>query len=240
MGGVEQVLGRLVVRNNERIRRAGAGLSNPRDLDGVGWDEALRSAQPAIRAEWDRFEAAGGRLPLIEDLIDEHQGNEGAWRAGLLVTKGRPCEPLASRFPETVRALRQIPGLWSALWSLMEPGTELGEHVGPNAGVLRYHLGVRCPEGAVLRVGDVDVPYRDGVGILFDDTQPHAAWNRSQEPRATLFCEVLTPLPPAAHAWNVVVQRAIALDPRYRDAPGRAAAWDAALNRGLPTGTAQR
>ena len=38
------------------------------------------------------------------------------------------------------------------LWSVLDPGSELPEHVGPNAGVLRYHLGVRCGQDAALAV----------------------------------------------------------------------------------------
>lgn len=41
-----------------------------------------------MRAEWDDFVEAGGRLPLIDDVIGEHQGNEGPWRGGLLISRG--------------------------------------------------------------------------------------------------------------------------------------------------------
>src|SRR5690606_737716 len=82
---LEQVLGRLVTANNRRIHSIDAGRPNPRPLEGLEWHDRLVAAYPAIRGEWDRFESSGGRLPMIEDLIAEHQGNEGPWRAGLLV-----------------------------------------------------------------------------------------------------------------------------------------------------------
>jgi len=226
---LEQVLGRLVTANNRRIHSIDAGRPNPRPLEGLEWHDRLVAAYPAIRGEWDRFESSGGRLPLIEDLIAEHQGNEGPWRAGLLVSKGRPVG-LAPQFPATVEALLRVPGLRSALWSHMEPGTELPEHVGPNAGMLRYHLGVRCPGGAALQVGEVVVPYREGQGVLFDDTAPHAAWNRGAERRVTLFCEIARPLPLVAAWMNRAVQAVISLDSRYRGAPRRAEEWQVALN----------
>jgi beta-hydroxylase len=226
-----RVLGPLVRRNNERIRRCAPDRHepNPRRLGPQHWSAQLEAAHPAIRAEWDRFAAGGGRLPHIADLIAEDQGNDGAWRAGLLVSRGQPVG-LAPRFPRTCAALAEVPGLWSALWSVLEPGTELPEHVGPNAGVLRYHLGVDCADGTALAVGATETPYVDGAGILFDDTAPHAAWNRGTRPRVTLFCEVLRPLPRGAHLANVAVQRILSLDPRYRRAPRRADEWDLALN----------
>lgn len=223
----EAVLARVVGGNNARIERVALdrGAPNPRPTAGLGWNAELERAWPAIRAEWDGFADGGGRLPRIEEVIDEHQGNAGPWRAGLLVARGRPATELARSFPVTVAALARVPGLWSALWSVMEPGTELPEHRGPNAGVLRYHLGVRCPEGAALEVCGRVVPYEDGVGILFDDTAPHAAWNRAAAERVTLFVEVLRPLPPWDGWRNRRVQALVALDPRYRRAAGRADRW---------------
>lgn len=227
MGRAEQVLGTVVARNNVRVRRHATDrfLANPRSLEGVAWNERLEAAHPAIRVEWDAYVERGGGLPLIEDLIDEHQGNTGEWRAGLLISKGKPATALADRFPATMTALGGVPGLWSALWSVLAPGAHLPEHVGPNAGVLRYHLGVDCGTAARLRIGDATVSYLDGRGILFDDTEPHEAWNDGSLPRVTLFCELLRPIDGLARYGNSLVQRLIALDPRYRRAPERADGW---------------
>lgn len=232
MKALEQALGTAVVANNERIHRVDTGRGNPRSLDGLVWHQRLVEQYPAIRADWDAFVERNGRLPLIEDLIVEHQGNEGPWRAGILWSKGKPVRPMDAEFPATITALRGIPGLRSALWSLMEPGTELPEHTGPNAGMLRYHLGIRCNQDSALQVGDTIVTYRDGEGVLFDDTAPHAAWNRGSEPRITLFCEIERPLDGYNAMMNRMVQRVISLDSRYRNAPRRAAQWHRALNRG--------
>lgn len=231
----EHVVGRLVEANNRLIRRFDRATENPRSLTDCAWHTALAGRYPAIRGEWDRFVAAGGRLPLIDDVIDEDQGTDGPWHAGLLVSRGRPVGPIARRFPDTVEALAVVPGLRSALWSVLPPGSELPEHRGPNAGVLRYHLGVRCAAGAALAVGGVEVPYRDADGILFDDTATHAAWNRGPLERVTLFCEMLRPLPAPVSSANSMLQGVLSMDRRYRGAPARAAAWDDALNRRLPT-----
>ena len=74
MKALEQALGSAVVANNQRIHRGDTGRGNPRPLDGVEWHERLVEQYPAIRAEWDAFAGADGRLPLIEDLISEHLG----------------------------------------------------------------------------------------------------------------------------------------------------------------------
>jgi beta-hydroxylase len=226
----ERVMRWAVVANNARIRTAEPTTENPRSLDGLAGHRRLTSRFDAIRSEWDEFEVSQGRLPRIEQVLGEDQGNDGAWRAGLLVAHGRPVRPLADRFPVTVAALQSFPGLRSALWSVLEPGTELPEHSGGNAGVLRYHLGVATNDETALRVADTVVPYREGVGVLFDDTVAHAAWNRGSARRVTLFCELLRPLPAPASWANLAVQELLALDHRYRLAPSRAAEWHHALN----------
>jgi len=230
----KRVVGAVIAANNARIRSVDPTVENPRPPDGMAGHELLASRFDSIRAEWDEFEATRGRLPRIEQVLGEDQGNEGAWRAGLLVAHGRPVRPLADRFPLTVAALQWFPGLRSALWSVLEPGAELPEHSGGNAGVLRYHLGVATNEESALRVADTVVPYRDGAGVLFDDTVPHAAWNRGRDRRVTLFCEILRPLPAPTSWGNRAVQGLLALDRRYRLAPTRAAEWHDALNPPRP------
>jgi beta-hydroxylase len=224
------LLGRALTANNARINRVDPISANPRPLTEVPWHQRLVEAYPKISAEWDAFLHNGGRLPRIDDVLTEDQGTVGVWRVGILVSNRKPRSPLAEVFPSTISALRQVTGLRSALWSVLEPGTELPEHTGPNAGVLRYHLGIRCGQSAAISVGETQVPYHDGEGILFDDTAPHAAWNHGGSPRVTLFCEMDRPLPQPAAALNLAVQKLLSCDERYRNAPRRAAAWDAALN----------
>lgn len=233
MSRADLLLSRTLTWNNDRVRRHASDRfePNPRRHDAAPWQTDLEAAFPQIRAEWDAFCAAGGTLPLLSAVVDEHQGNEGEWRAGLLISRRKPATLLADRFPRTVDALAHVPGLWSALWSVFEPGTELPTHTGPNAGMLRYHLGIDCGNGAALEIDGATTPYRDGHGILFDDTVPHAAWNRGETRRVTLFCELLRPIHGPSRWTNHAVQALIGLDPRYRRAPGRADEWERAARR---------
>lgn len=232
MGGAERAAGRILQANNERLRRvaADAEASNPRDTERFPWVGRLVSSWGDIRAEWDAFVRAGGQVPHLRDLLNEDQGSDGPWKAGLLISKGKPATRLADRFPSTIARSLEVPGIWSALWSVLPPGTELPEHQGPNAGVLRFHLGVDCPDHAGLRVNDTVVAYRDRGAVLFDDTAPHQAWNRGPADRVTLFLEVLRPASGTTDLLNRLTQRLLALDRRYRRAPSRADEWDLALN----------
>lgn len=229
------LLERAVAWNSRVMQERDHVHANPRSPDALEWHQGLLRSWPIVRDEWEAFASSGGRLPRIEDVLGEHQGNFGTWRAGLLVSRGRPFGPLAAAFPTTVQVLAKVPGLRSALWSVLEPNSILPEHSGPNAGVLRYHLGVSCPPGAALRVGSETVEYRDAEAVLFDDTAPHEAWNHGAVDRVTLFCELLRPVScRRAAVCNRAIQSALSGDSRYRDAPQRAVAWHQALNRAGP------
>lgn len=226
---VAAALGRVVAANNRMVHGADPVDENPRPLDDCTWHHALVASYGRIAEEWRHFHDAGGRLPLIEDVLGEGQGNIGPWRIGVLWSGGEALPSAQRCFPATIAAVERIPGLRAALWSVIDSGTELTEHLGPNAGVLRYHLGVDCPAGSTLRVGDREIPYENARGILFDDTEIHAAWNRSPAPRVTLFCEMDRRLGPGASAVNRTVQRAIE-GGRRRAAATRAEEWFIALN----------
>lgn len=232
MRSSEQFAAWFVQRNNRLIKSHEAAEHTPvrRPTADLAWAQSLRSAHSVIAAEWTNRLEAGLRLPLIDQVIDENQESDGPWKVGLLFGHGEPVPHISAAFPHTCSALAAVPGLRAAMWSVLEPGTELGEHVGHNSGVLRYHLGVSCGLASALVVGEHVIRYRDGEDVLFNDTVPHAASNRGSEPRTTLFLEVLKPLPGWLGRHNRAAQELVSRDPRYRRASARAAEWHCALN----------
>lgn len=223
---------RLVAANTARIHRVDGDAPNPRLIRDEGWYGRVVGAHEAIRAEWEGFEAAGLRLPLIDEMLGGWQGNVGGWwRTGALISRGRPRAPLAAHFPATVAALAEIPGLLSAIWSVLGPGAELPPHRGVNAGALNLLVGVHCPPGSGHEIEGRPVSLDGGAVVLFDDTLPHSAWNRSDEPRVLLIGDVLRPLPGLTGRANAAVQWASnALLPGYRAALDRNAELYHALN----------
>lgn len=227
-----EALTRLVEWNNRRVRWVDPSPPNPLPIDHEPWCRALQAAHPAILGEWRRFVADGGRLPLIESLLDGPQGNVGGWwRAGGLIVEGRPRGPLAREFPETVAALSTIPGLLSAMWSVLGPGAELPPHTGTNAGALNLLVGVDCPPGSGHDIEGVPVSLDGGAVVIFDDTYRHSAWNQSDRPRVLLIGGVLRPVPGMAGHLNAAVQRAHhRLSPQYHRAIDVGAELHHALN----------
>jgi aspartyl/asparaginyl beta-hydroxylase (cupin superfamily) len=91
--------------------------------------------------------------------------------------------------PVTTRAVEAIPGLTTAGFSWLEPGTHIKPHKGYSKAVLRCHLALIIPEECRLRVGDDTRSWEEGTTLVFDDTTEHEAWNHSQSDRVVLLLD---------------------------------------------------
>lgn len=105
--------------------------------------------------------------------------------------------PSAERFcPRTVELLKSIPSVKAAMFAELPPGAKLNPHRDPFAGSLRYHLGLMTPNSdqCFIEVDGQRHSWRDGQGVMFDETYIHWAENTTQEDRIILFCDVERPM----------------------------------------------
>ena len=105
--------------------------------------------------------------------------------------------PSAQRMcPRTVALLESIPCIKGAMFATLAPGGRLVTHRDPFAGSLRYHLGLVTPnaDSCYLSVDGERYSWRDGQGVIFDETFIHWAENTSGKDRVILFCDVERPL----------------------------------------------
>jgi beta-hydroxylase len=98
--------------------------------------------------------------------------------------------------PQTVALLGAIPTIHGAMFTLLPPGARLGAHRDPFAGSLRYHLGLATPnsDDCHIYVDGQKCVWRDGEGLVFDETFIHRAENRTDRNRLILFCDVERPM----------------------------------------------
>ena len=106
------------------------------------------------------------------------------------------------------------------------------QHRDPYAGSLRYHLGLVVPKSAgECRIFVDGQPYswRDGEGLLFDETYLHYAENTTSDERIILFCDVERPLTSKAMtSVNRWVSRNIINESATQNEEGERVGW---LNR---------
>jgi aspartate beta-hydroxylase/beta-hydroxylase len=161
----------------------------------------LERAYPWIRAEADALLRQRVAMPRYHEVNPPAReisaGTGGNWNVFMLELLGHRPERNRARCPATCEALRKVPGVLQAFFSVLEPGKSVPLHDGPYLGYLRYHLGVRVPadDPPMIRVAGQEYVWKDGEGVLFDDSWPHEVINRSREPRVVLIVDVPRPLP---------------------------------------------
>jgi ornithine lipid ester-linked acyl 2-hydroxylase len=174
------------------------------------WVPRIEAGFPAMRAELDELLLDRARIPNLQDLSPDQAVLTGGedWKSLIFHAYGKSVPDNCARCPQTAQLLRQIPGMTSAMFSILAPHKRLPEHRGPYKGVLRYHLGLLVPEPAPLsgiRVAGQTRHWAEGRSLIFDDSHPHEAWNGTEAHRVVLFVDVLRPLP----AWLSVLNRAM-------------------------------
>ncbi|MDM8357816.1 lipid A hydroxylase LpxO [Pandoraea communis] len=98
--------------------------------------------------------------------------------------------------PVTTGLVRRIPTIKAAMFAQLPHGSRLVRHRDPFAGSLRFHLGLVTPNDDRCYI-DVDgqrYSWRDGEGVVFDETYIHYAENQSGRNRIILFCDVERPM----------------------------------------------
>ena len=130
------------------------------------------------------------------------------WRVFYLYLIGEKPEANRARCPVTCAALDQVPGVFQALFSILDPGKSIPPHDGPYRGYLRYHLGLIVPEQdpPQIRIKDQIYTWREGEDVLFDDTWEHEVMNHSNDRRVVLIVDIRRPMPLPLTALNRFVE----------------------------------
>lgn len=163
------------------------------------WTGPLKARWREIRDEAEALLESGAKVPPLRQVSPDHAriAKGDAWRSFFLVGYGQVVEANCRRAPVTAELVRQVPGLNSAFFSILEAGCHIPRHKGVSKGLLTWHLGLRVPRQAELcrmQVADDIVVWRDGAGVLFDDTYRHEVWNETPERRLILLVQVARPM----------------------------------------------
>ena len=159
--------------------------------------DALRDHADVIREEGLALMAhARMRAPDGKDDAGFNSFAKAGWKRFYLKWYG-DAHPSALRLcPRTTALLRGIPNVSGAMFATLPPGAVLNPHKDPYAGSMRYHLGLVTPNDDACYIVVDGQPYswRDGEGVIFDETFIHTAENRTDVERLILFCDVARPM----------------------------------------------
>jgi aspartyl/asparaginyl beta-hydroxylase (cupin superfamily) len=163
-----------------------------------------------IRDELESVLSEKHRIPRLHELVERETYISGTvdrekdWRIFVLATAAAFPPSSRAKCPQTTALLARIPGLAGASFSILDPGKSIPAHCGPYLGILRYHMGLRIPTNAppYIRIKDKSHTWKEGEGIIFDDSWEHEVYNRSDDIRVVLIVDFFRPMALPIHAVN--------------------------------------
>ena len=183
------------------IMAASSRISNDPVLDPAqfSWTDAIADHWRDIREEALAIYEHRDAIPPLREISPDHRGivKDNAWRSFFLIGYGHRQEANIARAPRTAELVRQIPGLNSAFFSILAPGSVITPHRGVTKAFITAHLGLVVPkdtDGLWMRVDDQRIGWREGEWTVFDDTYEHEVRNDTDETRIILLCQVERPL----------------------------------------------
>ena len=196
------------------------------------WVSTLENNWQAIASELEVVLQYTDDLPRFQDISPDQGNNiskDNLWKTFFFYGYGVKMQQNCDYCPQTTRIIEQIPGLKTAFFSILLPGKHIPEHRGPYKGVLRCHLPLKVPqarEKCALRVENEIHHWQEGKVVVFDDSYPHEAWNKTDEVRVVLFLDIVRPMSFPASIVNHLLIKAIRWSPFIRDAEKNQHKWD--------------
>ena len=160
------------------------------------WLYQLEANWEAIRDELILLVKNGAGMCNVHTTGGSELNTESKWKLAMILGYGKPIDEVKSFFPVTLSILTKLPEVQNAAFSLLKARGSIPPHCGSTASILRYHLALIVPDNGKrswLTVNGADVPWKEGKGILFDDTFEHSACNGSEKDRVVLIVDIIRP-----------------------------------------------
>lgn len=203
------------------------------DVRHFAWTAMLRDHWQAIRDEAVTVALHGQASPSLAAISPDHRAiaEVDKWRSFFLWGYGYPIDDNLARCPRTRDIVERIPGLNSAFFSILAPGTHIPEHRGVTKGLITCHLGLIVPRQGNLRmrVDDRVVRWAEGETLVFDDTYPHEVWNDTDETRVVLLVQFERPLRNPGKWIADLFLRIVRRSAFVQEARANIAQWNAAV-----------
>ena len=169
------------------------------DAEAFPWIAELEARWTEIREELTGVLAKQSAIPPLASISPDHRriAPPGKWKSFFLHGYGYRIEENCRRCPVTASLVAGIPGLNSAFFSILAPGTHIPRHRGVTKAILTAHLGLVVPEEKAacrMQVGDNMLHWEAGKALVFDDTFHHEVWNDSGQVRAILLIQFRRPV----------------------------------------------
>lgn len=228
-----------MLQKYERLIAKYAPNGNATFIDGneFEWTKRIEENWKTIRRELDGVLEYQESIPNFQDISKDQEAitTDNKWKTFFLYGYGFKSELNCKLCPETAKILEDnIPGMKTAMFSILSGGKHIPAHRGPYKGVLRLHLGLIVPEpnmNCKIRVGNDYAHWEEGKCMIFDDTHNHEVWNDSPKRRVVLFVDFIRPMPFPLSSINKFIIWLIGISPFVQDGKKNQAKWDEKLEK---------
>ncbi|MEO9635074.1 MAG: aspartyl/asparaginyl beta-hydroxylase domain-containing protein [Parasphingorhabdus sp.] len=200
------------------------------------WTHRLTENWQTIAQEANAILRHRAAVPPLNDISPDHAriAGDGNWRSFFLIGYGYEVPENCARAPVTAELVRQIPGLNSAFFSILEPGAVIPRHRGVTRGLVTCHLGLiipDSPENCTMQVETTDCFWEKGQWLVFDDSQYHEVHNRTDQRRVILLIQVKRPMRWLGRFANNLALWGIRRSPFVQDARQNLSHWEEAYRQ---------
>ena len=201
------------------------------DQQSFDWARELAPHWREIRDEALAIYRHRDAIPPLRDISPDHGRiiKDKSWRSFFLVGYGERVEQNIARAPRTAELVSRIPGLNSAFFSILGPGSTIVPHRGVTKAFITAHLGLQVPADDArlwMRVDDQRVHWREGEWLIFDDTYEHEVKNETDQTRIILLCQIARPLAAPGSWLASAIMRYIRRSHFVQDAKSNLADWE--------------
>ncbi len=193
--------GKWIQPKTNRWIVASSKIGNPPIVDTAifPWVKMVESNWAIIRDEAMAALSDLDKVPPLATISPDHRriAPAGRWRSLFLIGYRYRDPANCAKCPRTTEIVERIPGLNSAFFSVLVPGTHIPPHTGVTKAFLTCHLGIQVPKDSAncrMRVIDEWVQWEEGKALIFDDVVNHEVRNDTDETRIVLLIQFKRPV----------------------------------------------
>ncbi len=198
------------------------------------WTRMLEDNWETIRGELQVLLEHREALPPLHEISPDHRRitKDSSWKSFFLWGYGYRVDANCRRCPETAKIVDRIPGVKSALFSILTPHAHIPRHKGVTKGMITCHLALNIPkdrQNCRIQVDDQTLYWEPGKTIVFDDTYKHEVWNDTDEERVVLLVQFGRPLRFPGSLIASAFMTGLRLSPFIQEGKKNVAVWDEKL-----------
>ncbi len=187
----------------------------------------LRKSHDKIKAELNYILSHHDNIPALHEVHPRDLYVAGrAWRTFLMKIWGNEIPENIAAAPETYAAISKIPGVHTALFSILHGYAEIEPHRGSAAGVVRFHYPLIVPdqpEECWIEIGGHHFFWKEGEPLVFDDTREHWVKNKTPQTRVVLIIDFNASMPFPVNLYTAIRYHAVRKSAEIKAIQARAA-----------------